>query len=63
VDKLLLNDTEACQRIGVGRTFLWKLMSAGEIRSIKLGRRRLIPAASLVEYVERLTREAGMAER
>lgn len=53
--KLLLRVPEACDAIGVGRSRLYELMSAGEIDSVRIGRNRLIPVASLEQYVSRLT--------
>ncbi len=37
---------DAAPIIGVGRTTLFTLMRDGEIESVKVGRRRLIPAES-----------------
>jgi excisionase family DNA binding protein len=47
----LLAVAEAAARLGVGRTTVYELLSAGQIRSVKVGRRRLIPATALAEYV------------
>ena len=43
----LLSIEEAARHLGIGRTAAYGLLSRGELRSIKLGRRRLIPADSL----------------
>lgn len=49
---------EATQYLrGVGRTKLYELIEAGEIETITVGRRRLVPHQALVDFVER-TREA-----
>jgi excisionase family DNA binding protein len=45
--------------LGLGRTKLHELIAAGEVRSVKIGRRRLIPMAALDEYVARLQRAAS----
>jgi excisionase family DNA binding protein len=45
---------------GLGRSKLYQLMDAGEIRSVKVGKRRLIPVSALREFVARL--EAEQAE-
>jgi excisionase family DNA binding protein len=45
---------DAAPIIGVGRTTLFALMRDGEIESVKVGRRRLIPADSLREFVARV---------
>jgi excisionase family DNA binding protein len=38
---------EAARRAGVGRTTVYKAIAAGELKSLKIGRRRLIRAAAL----------------
>jgi hypothetical protein len=42
---------------GVGRTTIWKLVKAGELEQVCIGRRAFITAESLEAYVGRL-REA-----
>lgn len=51
---LLLRVEEAALRLGVGRTSLYRLISAGEIESVQIGGLRRIPVPCLVEYVDRL---------
>jgi excisionase family DNA binding protein len=41
----------ACRFTGVGRSYLYALMEKGELRFVKLGRRRLIPRAELVRLL------------
>lgn len=45
---------EAIAVFRVGRTKLYQLISSGEIRAVKLGRRTLIPAQSAIKYFEDL---------
>jgi len=51
--KLLLSPDEACAVLGVRRSMLFKMLEAGEIPSIKIGRLRRIPVDGLRLYVER----------
>jgi excisionase family DNA binding protein len=44
----------AAQALGVGRTKLLQLIAEGEIRSVHIGRRHLVPAHEIGEYVQRL---------
>jgi len=37
----------ACELVGVGKTKLYELISDGRVRSVKVGKRRLIEYASL----------------
>jgi len=49
--RITLSVGEAANRLGVSKTTLWSLVYRGEIRSISLGRRRLIPTAALEQWV------------
>lgn len=51
---LLYSILEASHLLGVSRTTLFSLLKAGTIRSVRLGKRRLIPASALEELVARL---------
>ena len=42
---------EACKLTGIGRSKLYELIRAGEIRTIKVGTITLIPVASLTEFL------------
>lgn len=54
---LLLTVEAAADRLSVGRTTLFELISSGAVASVKIGRARRIPASALDEYVRRLTAE------
>ncbi|ROZ53831.1 DNA-binding protein [Rhodococcus sp. WS1] len=45
---------EALDRLGIGRTTLFGLIKSGAIRSVTIGKRRLVSEAALCEYIERL---------
>jgi excisionase family DNA binding protein len=53
--KLLVTIREAAFALSLGRTYLYRLLATGQIFSIKLGARRLIPVAALQEFVDRLS--------
>lgn len=53
----LLGVAEASRRLGISRTTLYGEITAGRIRSLKVGGRRLISAAALDDYVYREERE------
>jgi excisionase family DNA binding protein len=52
--QLLYSVEEAADLLGIGRTFMFRLLATGEIDSLKIGRRRKIPRDALHGYVERL---------
>jgi excisionase family DNA binding protein len=47
----LLSVEEAARRLGVGRTVAYGLIRSGELRSHRIGRRRLVSAAAVAEFV------------
>ena len=61
MDKRLLTATEAARVVGIGRTKLYELMASGQLCSVKIGRRRLVPAAMLDEYIEQLIQDQDAA--
>jgi DNA binding domain, excisionase family len=50
---------DACAAIGVSRSMLYELIGAGEIRTIKIGTRTLVPASELAAFVERKLQEVA----
>lgn len=52
--QLLLSVPEAARALGIARSSLYVLMDRHELTSVSIGRRRLLPARALVEYVDRL---------
>jgi excisionase family DNA binding protein len=45
----LLSIAEAARALGIGRSALYSEMAARRIRSVKVGRRRLIPSSAISE--------------
>jgi excisionase family DNA binding protein len=45
----LLSIEQAARTLGIGRTALYSEIGAGRIRSVKIGRRRLIPSSAISE--------------
>ncbi|MEU1303318.1 helix-turn-helix domain-containing protein [Streptomyces shenzhenensis] len=48
---------EVAKLLGVGLTTAKSLIGSGELRSVKIGRSRRVPAEALHEYVQRLDAE------
>jgi excisionase family DNA binding protein len=58
-DRLLSID-EAARLLGIGRSATYDLLGAGRLRSLAIGRRRLVPSAAFREYIEQAgARAAG----
>jgi excisionase family DNA binding protein len=49
------------ERLHVGRSMVFELIASGELRSVKVGRRRLVSEAALCEFIDRLDGTHGDA--
>ncbi len=47
----LLNIATAAAMLSLGRTAVYAELQAGRLRSVKVGRRRLVPAAAVAEFI------------
>ena len=52
--RLLLRVDEAGRQLNLGRTVMYELIRSGRLRSVKVGKLRLIPTSALVEFVDQL---------
>jgi excisionase family DNA binding protein len=50
-----LSVTETSHALGVSRAMTYRILAAGELRSVSIGDRRLVPIAAIDDYIERLT--------
>lgn len=61
MDKLLLTTGEAAKHMGISRTALYDLIRTRRLRTVKIGSRRFVPEAALVEAVALLMDETEAA--
>jgi excisionase family DNA binding protein len=54
MDQLLLTVSQCCHLAAIGRTKFYELVASGEIPVRKLGKKTLVAAADLKDWVERL---------
>lgn len=47
---------DACRRLGVGRSTIYELIASGKLKSVTIGRRRLIAASEIQRFADELTR-------
>lgn len=59
----LVSVPKAMRALGVGRNTVYKLIASGELESIQLGTRRLIPVAALDALIERLAGDRSGVEQ
>lgn len=52
MDKILLKPAEVAERLRIGRSLVYELITQGEIPSIRLGRCIRVPVAALNEWIE-----------
>jgi excisionase family DNA binding protein len=49
---------EVMERLRIGRSTTFELIASRRLRSVKVGRRRLVSEAALTEFIEQLDRES-----
>ncbi len=54
---LLVTLPQAAEALSVGRTTLYELVNTGRLATVRVGRRRLVPASALVALVDELQRQ------
>lgn len=54
MEQLLFNVAEASKVLGIARSKLYMLIKDGEIETVKLGDRRLVPEEALRNFVRKL---------
>jgi excisionase family DNA binding protein len=54
VARLLYKPEDAAELLSIGRTLMYDLIKSGQVDSVKVGRRRLVPAEALTSYVDHL---------
>ncbi|CAM5239778.1 helix-turn-helix domain-containing protein [Streptomyces tendae] len=59
--RILYPVAEVAEQLGVGLTTAKALIKSGDLRSVKIGAARRVPADALHEYVQRLDREQNGA--
>lgn len=57
-EKLLGTIDEGTKATCVGRTKFWELINAGELETVRIGRRRMVVWSSVRAYVDRLREQA-----
>ena len=58
-ESLLLSVEEAAALLHIGRTRMYELIAAGDVTSVKLGGKRLVPRDELEKFVRQLAAEQG----
>jgi len=56
-DQLLLKPEDAAAKLGVSRREIYRLIAAGRIRSVKIGKLRRISQRALEDFVEKAESE------
>jgi excisionase family DNA binding protein len=51
---VLYNVLDTAQALSIGRTKVYELIRSGALESVRVGRRRLVPAHAIAEYVATL---------
>lgn len=56
---LLLSVDDVARTLSIGRSAAWGIVASGDIISVRIGRRVLVPRAEIEAYVRRLTEQAA----
>ncbi|MGH3344801.1 MAG: helix-turn-helix domain-containing protein [Carbonactinosporaceae bacterium] len=56
---VVLTVDEAAERLRISRWSLYNLIRSNQIRTVKIGRRRLVPVSAIAECLDRLTEVAA----
>ncbi|QDP95084.1 helix-turn-helix domain-containing protein [Microlunatus elymi] len=56
VSALAYRVEEAADAVGVSKSQIYELIRSGQLRTVKLGRRRLVPVQALADYIDGMTR-------
>lgn len=59
ITRRLVSVEEAAAAIGIGRTFAFALIGSGALRSVRVGKRRLVPVEAIDAYVDALATGAA----
>jgi len=54
METVLIKIPEVMERLAVGQTKVYELMSSGELRSVKVGRSRRVPSDDLERFIAEL---------
>lgn len=60
-----LHDTREAQQLlgGIGRTSLFQLIKDGQLGTVKVGRRRMVPDSQIQQYISRNLEVRGKRQR
>jgi excisionase family DNA binding protein len=59
MERLLLTPEEAAEALAICRAKVYDLLRSGELRSMRIGSARRIPATALREFIEKHVGEAS----
>ena len=51
MENKLLGVNQVCEQLGLSRSLVYGLLSEGRLRSLRVGRRRLVPASAVDEFI------------
>ena len=61
IDKILLSIPDAAARLSIGRSKMYQLITAGDVRAVRIGRAVRLPVEEVDAYARRLLDEVKAA--
>ena len=55
----LVSIDEACEYLGLGRWSVYKLINQNKLKSVKIGKRRLVPVSAIRAFIKSLEEEGS----
>jgi excisionase family DNA binding protein len=59
-EKLLLDVGDVIELIGCGRSHVYRYLLSGQLKSVKLGRRRKISVTAVLDFIKKLEEEQSV---
>ena len=59
LEKAAYSISETARSIGIGRSMIYELIKEGRLRTVKIGRRTLVPAPAISELLDSLAGEGA----
>lgn len=61
VDTHTYSIPDTCGKLSLSRSYVYELIAAGKLKSVKAGRRRLVTESAIAAYIASLTGESDAA--
>lgn len=50
-----------CEKLSLSRSYVYELIAAGKLQTVKAGRRRMVTESAIADYIDSLTADSSAA--